>query len=451
MNRFYRHRFPSGLLKGMLAVSVLLGGGLAAGAQPWTLEQCIRHALDNNLTVQQGRITVSQSEIELNTAENRRLPAVSASASEGISAGRSLLGNNTYATNTNSTSTSFNIGAEVPIFQGFQIKNNIIVSRLNLAAATADLERVQDDIRVAVARAYVQVLYNREILEVAGYQADIDSLHVARLEEMCRVGKASVADLAQQKASHAQSIYQRTLAASNLRLSLLDLTQLLEIPDPEGFSVASPAAEALEMRLVERAEDIYAAAVENRASIRAERLRLEAADARIAVAKGAFLPSLSLSGGVGTGYYTSSLGSNASFSSQMKNNFSQQLGLSLSIPIFSRMNNRNNLRAAALAARSQELQLENARKSLYKEIQQAWYNARASQDKYYGSVSVRESARESFELVSAKYENGKAGITEFNEAKNALMRAESDLVQARYEQLFQTRLLNFYKGESLDF
>lgn len=438
-------------MKRILLFLALLGGSMAAGAQPWTLERCIRHALDSNLTVRQGRIAVSQSEIELNTAKNRRLPGVSASASEGVSAGRSLLGNNTYVTNTNSTSTNFNIGAEVPVFQGFQIRNNIAMRRLDLAAATADLERMQDDIRVAVARAYVQVLFNREILAVADRQVDIDSLQVERLTEMYRVGKASSADLAQQKAAHAQSRYQRTLAASNLRLSVLDLTQLLELPDPEGFTVAAPAGEVLEMRLLERAEDIYAAAVDARASVRAEKLRLEAADARIAMAKGAFLPTLSLSGGIGTGYYTSSLGANASFAAQMKNNFSQQLGLSLSIPIFSRMANRNNLRSAELSARSQELQLENARKTLYKEIQQAWYNARASQDKYYGSRSVLESARESFELVSAKYEGGKAGITEFNEAKNALMKAESDLVQARYEQLFQTRLLYFYKGEAMDF
>ena len=431
--------------------ALLLGGCLAAGAQPWTLEQCIRHALEHNLTVKQNRIAVSQSEIELNTAENRRLPGVNASASESVSAGRSLQGDNTYATNTSSTSANFNIGAEVPVFQGFQLRNNIALSRINLAAATADLERAQDDISVAVAQAYVQVLYNREILAVAKNQVGIDSLQVERLAEMNRVGKASPADLAQQQAAYAQSLYQRTLASNNLRLSLLDLTQLLELPDPEGFDVADPPAEALEMQLVERAEDIYAAAVDSRASVRAEKLRLEAAGARIAVAKGAFLPSLSLSGGVGTGYYTSSRGSNNSFASQMKNNFSQQLGLSLSIPIFARMGNRNNLRAAELSARSQELQLENAQKSLYKEIQQAWYNARASQDKYYGSLQVRESARESFELVSAKYENGKAGITEFNEAKNALMKAEADLVQARCEQLFQTRLLLFYKGENLTF
>lgn len=436
-------------MRRILATIALLGTGLGLSAQSWTLEQCIHHALENNLTVRQGDLTVRQNEIELNTAVNRRLPGLSASASESFSAGRSLLGNNTYATNTNSTSTNFNIGADVPVFQGFQIRNNIAAARLNLAAATADLEKIKDDIRVAVAQAFVQVLYNQEILDVADNQIEIDSLQVDRLTELLRNGKASAAELAQQKASYAQSVYQRTQAANNLRLSLLDLTQLLELPSPDGFSVVRPSADGLEPRLLESAEDIYAAAEGRKASIQAEQKRLDAAEARVAVAKGAFLPSISLSGGVGTGYYTSSLGSNNSFADQMKNNFSQQLGLSLSIPIFARMANRNSLRGAELSAQAQAIQLETARKSLYKEIQQAWFAARASQDRYYSSRQVVESARESFELVNAKYENGKANITEFNEAKNTLMKAESDLVQARYEQLYQTSLLAFYKGGSL--
>ena len=438
-------------MKRILFIAALLGVSFGVSAQTWTLDQCIRHALENNLSIRQGELSVQQSEIELNSAQNRRLPGLSASVSESFSAGRSLLGNNTYATNTNSTSSNLHIGADVPVFQGFQIKNNIALSKLNLAAATADLEKAKDDIRVAVAQSYVQVLYNMEILEVAKSQVEIDSLQVVRLTEMLRNGKASAAELAQQKASHAQSTYQLTQASNNLRISLLDLSQLLELPNPEGFSVVKPSAAAMDLRLVGDAADIYADAVERKASIQAEKIRLEAADARIAVAKGAFLPTISSSGGLGTGYYTSSLGSSASFADQMKNNFSQQLGLSMSIPIFARMANRNNLRSSQLSARTQELQLENAKKSLYKEIQQAWYNALASQDRYVSSQMVRDSASESFELVSAKYENGKANITEFNEAKNTLMRAESDLVQARYEHLFQTRLLDFYRRGELAF
>ena len=135
----------------------------------------------------------------------------------------------------------------------------------------------------------------------------------------------------------------------------------------------------------------------------------------------------------------------------MKNNFSQYLGLSLSVPIFTRFSNRNNLRSAELSYRNQELQLENVKKSLYKEIQQAYYNAVASQEKYRSSEEAARSAEEAFRLTSAKYEIGQANITEFNEARDGWLRAESDLVRSRYEYLYSAKLLDFYRGRPLEF
>ncbi len=425
---------------------LLLAAAIPAAAQgQWSLEDCIRHALEHNLTVRQGELSVDQGEIDVNTAENSRLPGLSAGASQNFSFGRGLTADNTYD-NSNTTSTGFSLGADVNIFNGFQKKHNIAMSRLNLAAATADLEKAKDDIRVAVAQAYVQILYNEEILEVAEHQIVIDSLQAERLAEMLRGGKASEAEVAQQEASLAQSRYQRTQAENNLRLAVLDLTQLLELPSPEGFAIERPASEALEPRLLEKAEDIYAYAVGTRPSVIAEERRLDAAASRIAVAKSAFSPSLSLSGGVGTNYYTSSGMPSANFGTQIENNFSQYVGLSLNIPIFSRFSTRNSVRSAQIGFNAQQLQLENTRKALFKEIQQAYYNAVASQERFASSRQVLASTEKSFELVSAKYEAGKANVTEFNEARNNLVRAESDLVQARYEQLFQTALLNFYKG-----
>ena len=150
-----------------ILVTVLLCS-LSARAQqgPWSLSDCINYALEHNLSVQQSELTVEQREVELNTAQNRRLPTVSASASENLSFGRGLTADNTYS-NSNTTSTSFSLGGNVPVFQGFQITNGIKLSELNLAAATADLEKARDDIRVAVAQAYVQILYNQELLRVA--------------------------------------------------------------------------------------------------------------------------------------------------------------------------------------------------------------------------------------------------------------------------------------------
>lgn len=422
----------------------------AVPAGPWTLEQCIDYALEHNLSVKQNEVAAAQREIDLSTAEARRLPAVSASASQNFSFGRGLTADNTYA-NTNTTSTGFSLGGDLPLFQGFQIKNNITMSKLNLAAATLDLEKARDDIRVAVAQAYIEILYDKEILSVARRQVEIDSEQVSRLEEMERQGKASGAEVAAQRATLSQSCATAVQAEGTLSLALLDLTQLLELPSPEGFDIVVPSAETLEPGLLLAPEDIYAEAVEIKPAVEAEKIRLDYAKTNIDLAKGAFLPSLSLSGGIGSNYYTSSGLGSANFADQMKNNFSQYLGLSLSVPIFSRLTNRNNLRSAQLSVKTQELQLEQVKKSLYKEIQQAYYNAVNAQEKYRSSITAAASAEEAFRLTGAKYEHGQANVTEFNEAKARFLEAESNRVRARYEQLYQSRLLDFYRGSSLTF
>ena len=437
-----------------IILTAALVAAFAAGAQAqervWTLPQCIDHALENNLSVKRSGLNVEQREIDLNTAENNRLPSVSGSAGQNFSFGRGLTADNTYA-NTNTTNTSFSVGAQVPVFNGFQIKHNIELSKLNLAAATADLEKAKDDIRVAVAQAYVQILYNMEILDVARSQVEIDSLQVVRLTEMASNGMVASADVSAQEATLAQSRVSATQAENNVALAILDLTQLLELPSPEGFHIARPSVEGLETVMLMDPEAIYAEAVQFKPAVKAEEIRLDQALKTIDLAKDSFLPSLSLSGGLGTNYYTSSGFPSAGFSSQLKNNFSQYIGLNLSVPIFSHFSNRNQVRNARLQYSSQEIVLDNSRKSLYKEIQQAYYNAVGSQAKYRSSQVAAASAEDAFELAQAKYENGKSGITEFNEAKGRYMSAASNLVQARYEYLYQSKILDFYRGRDLEF
>ena len=435
-------------------MTAALALGIAAGAQAqeraWTLAQCIEHALENNLSIKQSELNVEQKEISLNTAENSRLPGVSGSAGQNFSFGRGLTADNTYA-NTNTTSTSFGVGADVPVFSGFRIKHNIELSKLDLAAATADLDKAKDDIRVAVAQAYVQILYNMEILDVARNQIEIDSLQVVRLSEMASNGKASRAEVSAQEATLAQSRLSVTRAENNLSLAILDLTQLLELPSPEGFHVVRPSVEGIEYSMLMNPEAIYAEAVQVKPSVKAEELRLDQALTSIDLARSSFLPSISLSGGINTNYYTSSGFAHAGFLDQVKNNFSQYVGMNLSIPIFTRFSNRNQVKNARLSFDAQEIMLDNTKKNLYKEIQQAYYNAVASQAKYRSSETAAASAGDAFELAQAMYENGKSSITEFNEAKARYLSAASDLVQARYEYLYQSKILDFYRGRELNF
>ncbi|MBR6885098.1 MAG: TolC family protein [Prevotella sp.] len=433
-------------------VALLLMPASVLAQQQWSLRQCIDYAVEHNIQVKQREVSRMQRELDVNTAKNSRLPDLSASASESFSFGRGLTAQNTYS-NTNTSSTSFNLSSSVPLFTGYRIPRTLEMQKLNLEAATADLEKAKNDIRMQVAQAYVQILYNLELCEVANRQIEIDSMHVHRLTEMMKNGKASGTEVAQQEASLAQSRLTATQADNDYRLSLLSLTQLLELPSPEGFTISREVNQELwnEVHTLPSPDVIYQEALIIKPEIQAEQSRLASSAKNIDIAKSAKLPSLSLSGGLGTNYYKTSGLPGDKFFKQLNNNFSQFLGLSLNVPIFNRFETRNNIKNAQLSQYNQQLQLDNVKKNLYKEIQQAYYNAVTSEAKYQSSEQAKRSQEEAFRLMSAKYEYGKANITEFNEAKNNLMKAESDLVRAKYEYLYQNALIEFYRGKDLSF
>ena len=426
-----------------------------AGAQKlWSLRECCDYAVEHNISIKQQDNQRRQQELQLSTAKNSRLPDLSASANQNFSFGRGLTAQNTYS-NTNTSSTSFSLGTSVPLFTGFQIPNQIKLNQLNLEAVTADLEKAKNDIRMQVAQAYVQILYDMEIAEVAHRQIAIDSAQVARLQAFVDNGKASGAELSQQKASLANSRLTATQADNNTRLAILNLTQLLELPTPDGFMIVKPNLDEL-VGLVGldkqvTPDQIYAEAIGIKPEILSQQLRLKATEHSIKIAQAGNLPSLSLSGGLGTNYYTTSGFKSDAFGTQLKNNFSQYIGLNLSVPIFNRFQTRNNIRNARIDQENQQLQLDNTKKTLYKDIQQVYYNALNAQSKEKASEQALQSTKDAFTLMQAKYENGKATITEFNEAKNNYLKSESDLVQARYENLYQQALIEFYRGKDLNF
>ena len=431
-----------------------MGIGSASAQKAWSIRECCDYAIEHNISIKQQVNQCRQQEIQLSNAKNSRLPDVSGSVGQNFSFGRGLTSENTY-TNTNTSSTSFQLGASVPLFTGFEIPNQIKLSKLNLEAATADLEKAKNDIRMQVAQAYVQILYDMEIADVARRQISIDSAQVARLQAFVDNGKASEAELSQQKATMANSRLTATQAENNLKLAILSLTQLLELPSPDGFTIVRPSLAELDgivsMDNLVTPDQIYAEAIGVKPEILSQQLKLRGAEHSIKIAQAGHYPTLSLSGGLGTNYYTTSGFKADGFGKQLENNFSQYIGLNLSVPIFSRFQTRNRVRNARIDQETQQLQLDNTKKTLYKEIQQVYYNALNAQTKTQSSAEAVQSSKDAFELVQAKYENGKSTITEFNEAKNNYLKSESDLVQARYENLYQHALLEFYRGRELNF
>ena len=437
----------------LIMLVVLVRLDLSAQEKQWSLRECCDYAIEHSISIKQQENHRRQQELQLSTAKNSRLPDLSASMGQNFSFGRGLTSDNIYS-NTNTSNTSLGLNTSVPLFTGFQIPNQIKLAKLNLEGATADLEKAKNDIRMKVAEAYVQILYDMELSDVARLQIDIDSAQVARLESFVKNGKAAEAELSQQKATLANSRLTATQADNNYRLAILTLTQLLEIPTPEGFSIVRPDISEINglTGLAGLTPDlIYAEALGIKPEILSQQLKLKGYEHSIKIAQAANYPTLSFNGGLGTNYYTTSGFDSDGFGTQLKNNFSQSIGLNLSIPIFNRFKTRNNIRSARIDHENQQLQLESTKKTLYKEIQQVYYNALNAQTKEKSSEEAVQSTKDAFQLMQAKYENGKATITEFNESKNNYLKSESNLVQARYENLYQHALLDFYRGRELSF
>ena len=429
----------------VISLSLTLLGAFQLQAQEtWDLQRCITHAIEHNLSIKQKEAARNQSEVELNTAQWSRMPNLNGNIGQSFNFGRALQADNTYG-NRNTRNTNFSLGTNIPLFTGMQIPNSIALSKLNLKAATEDLAKAKEDISIQVASYFLQVLFNEELTKIARNQVALSQEQLDRKIAFFRNGKASEAEVLEAKSRLAQDQLSLVQAENNHQLALLDLSQLLELPSPEGFQINVPDIDNFSAHLT-LPEEVYAQAMMNKPAIKAAQYRLQGAEKSIKIAQSGYYPQLSFGAGIGTNYYHLSGIENAPFSTQWDQNMNKYLQFSLSIPIFNRFQTRNRVKSARIQHTALSWQLEESKKALYKEIQQAYYNALAAESKYKSSQSANESAEASFRLMSEKYANGKASATEYNEMRTAWMKALSDGVQAKYEFVYRSKILDFYKG-----
>ena len=418
--------------------------------QPWSLRQCIDHAIEHNVGIQQSSNQAKQSAVNVNTAKWARLPNLNGNAGQSWNWGRTQTaikdeksGNySTVYVNTSSNGTNLNLSTSIPLFTGLEIPHQYTLAKLNLKAAVADLEKAKEDLAIQVASVYLQVLFNQELHAIAQTEVDISKEQGNRINRLAELGKASPAEVAEAKARIAQDEMQAVQAHNDYRLALLDLSQLIELASPEGFLLQMPSNQAPSAALT-TPDEIFQTALTQKAAIQAAQYRVEGSLHTIRIAQSGFYPQLSLNGSLGTNYYSTI---NRTFNQQMRDNFSKYIGLSLSVPLFNRLATRNRVRTARLQRENYILELDQVKKALYKEIQQAWYSAVASESKYQSCQLAAAASKASFQLMNEKYKQGKAASVEYNEARQNLMKAQSDALQAKYDYLFRCKILDFYRG-----
>ncbi len=422
----------------MLAVAM---SAAAESTTAWSLDSCINYAVEHNLTVRSHQLEYASGELAVTEAKDRVLPQLSASASQSWNFGRGLTSENTYA-NRNTSMTGFNVGLQLPLFQGLSTVRQIDYEKTRLRQLVEQTEAAKDDVTLNVMAQYLQVLYCGELADVAREQAQISRLMLQRQEELFEAGKVAEADVLQARAQVARDELTVVTSDNDRNLAIIDLARLLELRDVEGFDILPLADD--DRALLLDANQVYEHALENNHSILAARYGITVADKNISLARTGYIPRLSFNAGLGSSYYSLAGADNPGFSRQMRDNFSKSLGFSLSVPIFDGFSTRNSIRRARVGKLSASLALEHQQSQLFKDIRQAYYQSVAAAKKLDASRVATESSKASLESMTWKYEYGKANATEFEQAKTEYIKSLSETVQARYELILRNRILEFY-------
>lgn len=426
----------------LIAVSFSLLGLSAQGQ--YTLQECIDIALANNRNIKQQALNKKQREIAYSQARTDLLPNLNASANQNFNFGRSIGLDNTYQ-NVNSSQSNFNISSNITLFDGLRMKYNIEARKAEVYISEADLERIQDDIVMSVSTAFMQVLMNKELLQIANNQIELTKTNLARLSELVNNGKMARGELYEMEAQQAKEVFNKTQAENNLKLSLLDLAQIMELEDFSNFDVIVPENILLDEGILLSPNIIYETAVVVRPEIRSAQYRVESSEKEVLIAKSAYYPSLSFGASMGTGYYNLSARPNESFRTQLKNNRSTSLGFSLSIPIFNRFQVRNSVKNAQIALEYNRIEIDKTKIELRKKIEQAYYNAIGAGSRWEAAQKSEVASREAYRFAEQKYENGRGTSFELTQAKSNLAQVLSDQTQAKYEYVFRLKILELLK------
>ncbi len=429
----------------LLTTALLAATAAAAQTTPWSLEQCVDYAVSHNLTVKARELETEAEKLTLTEAKDQVLPTLDASASQTWNFGRGLTASNTYA-DRNTSNFQWGVGLNLPLFQGLSTVRRIKASESSLAQTLMETAAAKDDITLNVVAQYLQVLYSREVEQSAASQVEYTAYEVGRQQALVDQGKVPEADLYDAQAQHAQDKLQLVTAQNDTRTALVQLANLLQLPDAEGFDVLPLSADD---PLIPLPDQVYGDALGINNSILASRQGITTANDNISLAKTGYIPRIDFNAGIGSSYYKVSNFPNESFGAQMRHNYSTYLGFRLTIPIFDGLSTRNSIRRARLSKLQAELELDRRESELYKAIQLAYYQAKGARERYLASGETLEKMRLSFEATREKYNLGRSTPAEFEQAKNNLFRTEVTSIQARYEYLLRCRILSYYRTNHL--
>ena len=420
-------------MKKIAIIALLFVPLLTMAQKTWTLQQCVDTALTNNRNIKQKALNRKTSEIAYQQARLNLLPNLNASASQSWTFGRSQIQDGTYQ-NINSSNSSFNISSGLTLFDGLKMKYNIDARMAALKVSESELEKIRQDIVLSVASAYLQVLLNKELMQIAVDQLELSKTKITQQKSLVVAGKMAEGEMYQLLAQQSQEESSRVQAENSLKLSLLDLAQILELKDFEKLDVVVPEdLMSNELQLL-NPQSVYEHAISHRPEVKGAEYQLQNSERNVLIARSAYFPTLNFGVNVGGGYYNS-----------VSTPISTSLGFDLRVPIFNKFETRNQVKTAQITVESNKLNVDNAKLELRKTVQQAYYNALAAKAKWDAASKSEVANKEAYRFTNQKYEGGRATVYELYQAKNNLAQVESQVVQSKYEYIFRVKILELLK------
>ncbi len=441
---------------GAIITALIMIAGITAEAQEnWSLQQCINYALENNIQIKQQNLAVEYQKNQLEQAKSNRLPNLNGQIGNNFNYGRSLTFENTYE-NTNSKSVSGYLGTEVTLWNGFQLQNAVRRFDLDLKATIQDYQKAKDDLILNIAAMYLEILFAEELTTIDENQMNITRQQIERSKKLVESGRLAKGSLYESEAQLASEELQLVTDQNRAQLAYLNLYQLLELPASKSFRIVKPEFAGFQPGQISyNSLSIFKNAVQTRPEILASQLRVESAKKQLDEVKGARWPKLSFGASYYNNYNNNYLRKKESnpletevipFGDQLSNNKRYGFGFTLNIPVFNQFQVKNGISNAMLQVEDYKYRLQTSRNTLQKDIEQAYTNALSALKKYISSEKAVSSNAEAFRYAEEKFNVGMVTTVEYNQIKNNLTTAQSQLSQAKYEYIFRAKILDFYNG-----
>lgn len=457
------------------------------GEKEWTLQECVKVALDNNLNVRRGVYNVESFKVGLLQSKMSFLPTLNAGSSYGQNYGRAVNPVSNTFVNRNSSNINVQGNSSLTLFNGLRLQNSFRQSQRDYEASEQDLEKAKNDVTINVVTLYVNVIFNQELYENANYQLNSSQQQLERIKKQVAAGGLPKGDELNQEAQVATNELNLINQENALNFSLLQLKQAMQLPGSTPMRVQVPDLELEDLILDASPEEAYQMALLNMPEIKSALLKVESADLALKASKGGLYPRLSLNGSAASNYSSASdipfsiptgpftktqiglvEGTNEpvySYSQQnstliaegygqrdqLKDNLFKQVNLSLTIPLFNGLQNRAGVQRAAISKEMADITAQETKNGLRQTIETAYNDALAASKSYSSSLRQVNAREEAYRMAKQRFELGAINYFEYQISENDLFQAKSDLARAKYNFIFKKKILDFYQGKPVDY